>query len=350
MKLIDSLLEQMLDQNGSDLHLCTDAPPRIRVNGTLRNLGKDPLPAPELRGMLCEMVVPDRWEQFEGSGSDIDAAHEIPRGERFRMNIFRSAAGIGAVLRQIPSQIPIIDDLGLPQCLKKLSKYSSGLVLVTGPTGSGKSTTLAAIIHHINQHEKKHIITIEDPVEFTHKSLQSTIVHREVGTHTHSYANGLRSAMRSDPDVMLIGEMRDMETIRLGLDCASMGMLVFATLHTNSAAKTIDRIINAFPSDQKNQIRIVLAQSLRAIVAQLLCNKAAGGRVAAHEILLSHLALPNTIRTGSLSNLNNIITQNRDMGMISMDVSLQHLLKQGIITQEEAYMKALNKGSFSLSS
>jgi twitching motility protein PilT len=262
------------------------------------------------------------------------------------MNLFRNSHGIATVLRQIPSRIASIDELGLPQALKDIAGYSEGLVLVTGPTGSGKSTTLAAIINHINENFQKQVITLEDPVEFTHSDKMSTIIHREVNEHTATFARGLRSVIRADPDVVLIGEMRDMETIRLALNCAAMGMLVFATVHTNNATKTIDRIIDAFPADEQNQTRIMLADSLRGVISQLLCKKQDGGRIAVHEILLKHSALPNCIRKGSLSSIRNIIDQNREKGMIAMDSSIQSLLDEGIISPKEAYMKAIDKSRF----
>lgn len=348
MNVLDSLLTQMLERGGSDLHLSVGAPAKIRVDGVIHPLNEQPIEAAELEVMLKEVTPPNRWEHFLATG-DADLAHEIPGTARFRMNLFRNSWGMATVLRQIPSRIASIDELNLPQCLKEIAHYRDGLVLVTGPTGSGKSTTLAAMLNHINEAQQKQVITIEDPVEFSHSDKNSTFIHREVTEHTHSFADALRSAMRADPDVILIGELRDMETIRLALNCASMGMLVFATLHTNNATKTIDRIIDAFPADEQNQTRIMLAESLRGIVSQLLCQKVGGGRVAVHEILLSHSSLGNCIRTHSLSNIRNIIDQNRDAGMISMDASLNTLLEQGLITQEEAYMKAIDKAQFSVS-
>ena len=345
MNKLDTLLTDMLTQGGSDLHLAVGAPPKTRIDGVIHPLNDQPVDEAELEAMLKEVTPQHRWDTFIETG-DVDLAHEIPDKARFRMNLFKNSWGIATVLRQIPSRIAGIDELNLPDSLKDIANYQSGLVLVTGPTGNGKSTTLAAIIDHINETSKKQIITLEDPVEFAHNDKNSTIIHREVGEHTHSFAAGLKSAMRADPDVILIGEMRDMETIRLALNCASMGMLVFATLHTNNATKTIDRIIDAFPADEQNQIRILLAESLRGIVSQLLCQKKDGGRVAVHEILLKHGALPNCIRTHSLSNIRNIIDQNREQGMISMDASLRKLLQDDLITQEEAYMKANDKGQF----
>jgi len=344
---LDKLLVTMLERGGSDLHLSVGTPPKTRIDGVIHNLEQEPISAEHIESMLLEVTPKARWQRFTDTG-DVDLAHEIPGHARFRMNIFRNNWGTATVLRQIPSRVASIDELKLPQCLKEVAEYNSGLVLVTGPTGNGKSTSLAAILNHINEHQQKQIITIEDPVEFTHTDKMSTFIHREVTEHTHSFGAGLRGAMRSDPDVILIGEMRDMETIRLALNCAAMGMLVFATLHTNNATKTIDRIIDAFPSEEQNMVRIMLAESLTAIVSQLLCRKVSGGRVAVHEILLKHSSLANSIRTHSLSNIQNIIDQNRERGMISMDASLRNLLDAGIIDQDEAYMKAINKASFIL--
>ena len=254
--------------------------------------------------------------------------------------------GMSAVLRQIPSKILTLEDLKLPEVLKEICAYRSGLVLVTGPTGSGKSTTLAAMIDYINDTYSRHIITIEDPIEFVHQNKKSTIVHREVGIHSHSFPRALRGAMRSDPDIVLIGEMRELDTIRLGLTCAASGMLVFGTLHTNNAPKTIDRIIDAFPANEQAQIRTMLAECLQGIVSQLLCRKLPKGRVAVHEILLWSDGLPNTIRKGQIANIRTIIEGNKARGMQSMDESIQAVLDKGWITAEEAYMKASDKKRF----
>lgn len=344
MNQIDIFLTEMLNLGGSDLHLSVDAPPKARIHGVIHPLNDEPINAEAMERILREVTPQHRWETFLETG-DVDLAHEIQGKARFRMNLFRNNWGMAVVLRQVPSHIPSIDELNLPATLKKLTTYKDGLVLVTGPTGSGKSTTLAAIINHINENYRKQVITLEDPVEFAHTDKKSTIIHREVGEHTHTYYAGLKGAMRADPDVILIGEMRDQETIRLALNCAAMGMLVFATLHTNSAAKTIDRIINTFPADEQNQTRIMLAESLRGIVSQLLCKKKEGGRMAVHEILLNHVALPHCIRTNP-KNIENIIVQNRENGMITMDASLRKLLQQELITMEEAYMKAADKSQF----
>ena len=239
-----------------------------------------------------------------------------------------------------------MQDLKLPEVLKKICNFKGGLVLVTGPTGSGKSTTLAAMIDYINDNFSKHIITIEDPVEFVHQNKQCTIVHREIGIHSPSFPQALRGAMRSDPDIVLIGEMRELDTIRLGLTCATMGMLVFGTLHTNNAPKTIDRIIDAFPANEQAQIRTMLAACLQGVVSQLLCKKVGGGRIASHEILLWTDGLPNTIREGQINNIRTIIESNKGSGMQSMDGTLQGFLEKGLITADEAYMKATDKKLF----
>jgi twitching motility protein PilT len=249
-------------------------------------------------------------------------------------------------LRQIPSKILSFDDLKLPPALKKLCNLNEGLVVVTGPTGSGKSTTLAAMIDYINDTSARHIITIEDPVEFVHQNKKSVIVHREVGDHTRSFGAALKGAMRHDPDIILVGEMRELETIKLALSCASMGMLVFGTLHTNNAPKTIDRIINAFPAQEQNQVRVMLAGCLAGVVAQLLCKRMPKGRCAVHEILLQHEALPNTIRSGQINNIRALIEGGGADGMITMDQSLLARVQDGSIEPKEAYLKAANKPPF----
>jgi len=345
MNDLNSLLTEMLERGGSDLHLSVGAPPKTRIDGVIHALNDAPIEQAKMESMLKAVTPEHRWKAFLET-HDTDLAYEIPGRARFRMNLFRNSKGIATVLRQIPSRIAGIEELGLPVALKDIADYSEGLVLVTGPTGSGKSTTLAAIIDQINETSQRQIITLEDPVEFTHNDKNSTILHREVSEHSHSFDAGLRGAMRADPDVIMIGEMRSMETIRLALNCAAMGMLVFATLHTNNATKTIDRIVDAFPSDEQNQARIMLAESLRGIVSQLLCKRKDGGRVAAHEILLKHSSLSNCIRNSALSSIRNIIDQNRSAGMISMDVSLRKLLDEGVITSDEAYMKAIDKTQF----
>jgi twitching motility protein PilT len=294
---------------------------------------------------LREICPAARWDDYI-ERKDLDLAHEIPGLARFRCNFLYNHWGQAAVFRQIPARILSLEELQLPETLKKLCRLPEGLVLVTGPTGSGKSTTLAAMIDHINTTLDRHIVTIEDPIEFVHQNKRSVIVHREVGEHTHSFAEALKGAMRHDPDILLIGEMRELETIKLALGCASMGMLVFGTLHTNNAPKTVDRIINAFPADEQNQVRVMLSSCLAGIVSQLLCKRLPKGRCAVHEILLQHEALPNTVRSGQIANIRSIIENGRSDGMITMDQSLLARVREGVIAPAEAYLKAADKSLF----
>jgi len=345
MAAIDALLRTMLEKGGSDLHLTIGLPPKSRISGALQAIGPNPLASAEMENLLKEVVPERRWAEYL-ERKDLDLAHEITGLARFRGNFLYNHWGQAAVFRQIPAKILSFEELKLPEALKKLCQLNEGLVVVTGPTGSGKSTTLAAMIDYINTNFCKHIITIEDPIEFVHPVKKSIIVHREVGEHTESFAAALKGAMRHDPDILLLGEMRELETIKLALGCASMGMLVFGTLHTNSAPKTIDRIINAFPADQQNQVRVMLAGCLAGVVAQLLCKKVPKGRCAVHEILLTHEALPNTIRSGQISNIKSIIESGGADGMITMDASLMNRVKDNTIEPKEAYMKAANKATF----
>ena len=345
MPAIDDLLKTMLERGGSDLHLTVGLPPKTRVSGALTPLNDTPFTAEKMEVFLQEICPPARWAQFLDT-KDLDLAHEIPGVARFRGNYLYNHWGQAAVFRQIPAKILSFDDLKLPPVLKKLCNLREGLVVVTGPTGSGKSTTLAAMIDYINETSARHIITIEDPIEFVHQNTQCTIVHREVGDHTRSFADALKGAMRHDPDILLLGEMRELETIKLALGCASMGMLVFGTLHTNNAPKTIDRIINAFPADEQNQVRVMLAGCLAGVVSQLLCKRIPKGRCAVHEILVQHEALPNTIRSGQISNIRAIIEGGGADGMITMDQSLLARVQDGSIAPVEAYMKAANKAPF----
>ena len=343
---IDELLRAMHALKGSDLHLMIGLAPRARVSGSLITLGQFPvLTAQHMEKLLHEICPPARWAAYLEK-HDLDFAYEIAGLARFRVNYLYNAWGQAAVFRQIPSKILSFDDLKLPEALKKLCTLREGLVLVTGPTGSGKSTTLAAMMDYINDTSRRNIVTVEEPIEFVHRNKKSVIVHREVGEHTDSFSGALRGAMRADPDIILVGEMREVETMRLALGCASMGMLVFGTLHTNNAPKTIDRIIDAFPADEQNQIRVLLAGCLRGIVSQLLCKKIEGGRVAVHEILLPHDALGGTIRSGNIAAIRNIIEGGRGEGMISMDTSLRQRYEDGEISAREAYMKATDKTLF----
>jgi twitching motility protein PilT len=345
MAEIDTLLRTMVDKGGSDLHLIVGQPPKARISGSIIPIGSQPLNAAAMESLLKELVPERRWKDFLESG-DLDFAHEIPGFARFRGNFLYNHWGQAAVFRQIPAKILSFDQLNLPEPIKKLCHLNEGLVVVTGPTGSGKSTTLAAMIDYINSNMSRHIITIEEPIEFVHPVKKCVIIHREVGEHTTSFEAALKSAMRHDPDILLVGEMRELETIKLALSCASMGMLVFGTLHTNNAPKTVDRIINAFPADQQNQVRVMLAGCLAGIVAQLLCKKIPKGRVAVHEILLRHESLANTVRSGQISNIRAIIEGGGAEGMVLMDTSLMNRLKDGTIEPKEAYFKAANKAAF----
>jgi twitching motility protein PilT len=345
MAEIDTLLRTMLERGGSDLHLTVGLPPKARISGALSPISDRIIDSATIEKLLKEVVPERRWNDYL-ERKDLDLAHEISGVARFRGNFLYNHWGQAAVFRQIPAKILSFDELKLPESLKKLCHLNEGLVVVTGPTGSGKSTTLAAMIDYINSNLCRHIITIEDPIEFVHPVRKSVIVHREVGEHTESFAAALKGAMRHDPDILLLGEMREMETIKLALGCASMGMLVFGTLHTNNAAKTVDRIINTFPADEQNQVRVMLSSCLAGVVAQLLCKRVPKGRCAVHEILLSHEALPNTIRSGQIANIKSIIESGSADGMITMDNSLMARVKDGTIEAKEAYMKAANKGTF----
>lgn len=345
MAAIDGLLQQLIGKGGSDLHLTANLPPRGRISGSLESLGEEALTQATIEPLLREICPPHKWGQF-CEDSDLDFAYEVPGLARFRCSYLRNHWGMAAVLRQIPSRILTFDDLKLPETLKRFCSLRSGLVLVTGPTGSGKSTTLAAMIDHINSTQKRHIITIEDPVEFVHPSKQSVIVHREIGEHTKSFSAALRSAMRSDPDIILLGEMRELETIRLALNAASMGILVFGTLHTNSAPKTVDRVINVFPAEEQNQVRVMLAGCLAGIVSQLLCKRKDKGRIAVHEILHRNDALPNIIRSGKIADIRSVLESGVAEGMSLMDAVLMARYRDGSITAREAYMKASEKKTF----
>jgi twitching motility protein PilT len=347
MAAVDKLLIALKERSGSDLHLAAGIPPRLRVRGNLDAIeGQGALDDAALRALLREIVSAEQWSEYE-AGGDLDFAYGLPGVARFRANYLVQQNGAGAVFRIIPEQILTVEELGLPPAITKLAALSKGLVLVTGPTGSGKSTTLAAIVDHINRNFSKHIVTIEDPVEFVHQNQKSVLSHREVGTHTQGFGPALRAAIRQDADVVLVGEMRDRETIALAITAAEMGMLVFGTLHTNSAAKTIDRIIDAFPAKEQNQVRLSLSESLVAVVSQLLVPTADGkGRCAVHEILLRTSGLPNIIREGKISMLNSLIEGGRAVGMQSMDDTLFALVKQGKIRGSDAYMKATNKARF----
>jgi len=344
---IDELLRYLKEHKGSDLHLAAGLEPRIRVNGALCVVeGTKRLDDGGLRKLMREIASESHWAAFDAT-RDLDFAYGLEGLARFRANYFVQERGAGAVFRMIPEKIVPLEELKLPKAIESLVHLHKGLVVVTGPTGSGKSTTLAAIIDMINRTYAKHILTLEDPVEFVHQNKKSVLSHREVGSHTQGFGPGLRSAIRQDADVVLVGEMRDYETISLALTAAEMGMLVFGTLHTNSAPKTIDRIIDTFPADEQTQVRLSLAESLAAVVAQLLLPTADGkGRVAANEILLKTRALPNIIREANISMLGSFIQQGKQDGMQLMDDALFELVQSQSVAPYDAYLKASDKARF----
>ncbi|MCX5662850.1 MAG: type IV pilus twitching motility protein PilT [Planctomycetota bacterium] len=347
MAKIDALFRMVKEKKASDLHMLQGLPPKLRVHGDLEAIEGHPILTEEsLKEYLHEIARPDQIAKYETTG-DLDFAYGLEGVARFRCNYLKQVHGRGAVFRQIPDKILTVDDLGMPKAISALAHLRSGLVLVTGPTGSGKSTTLAAVIDLINRTYKKHVITIEDPIEFVHENRNSVITQREVGFHTDGFAEALRAAVREDPDVILVGEMRDLETISLALTAAELGLLVFGTLHTNSAAKTIDRVIDVFPASRQPMVRTMLAESVAAIVSQLLLKKKDGkGRVAALEILLRKEGMSNMIREGAISKILSLMETSRADGMQLMDHHLMTLYRDGAIDGNAAYMKAFNKSAF----
>ena len=348
MPQIETYFEIAHERHASDVHLAAGQPPTFRIHGELTRLDElaDPLGHEVLRKILIEIAPEEKMRVFDETG-DVDFGYETPRYGRFRANYFNQKNGCGAVFRHIPSKVPTVDDLGLPALLKKAAQFKSGLVLVTGPTGSGKSTTLAAIVDQANRSRKDHIITIEDPIEFVHPSQGCLVNHREIGSHTRSFASALRAALREDPDILMVGEMRDLETIRLAIEAAATGHLVFGTLHTVSAAKTVDRIIEVFPADEQAQVRSTLASGLKLTVAQRLLKRAdKPGRCAALEILLATAAVSNLVREGKTHQIASAIQTGKKLGMQSMDDALLDLLKQGWIKPEDAYDQASEKHRF----
>ncbi|BBO83720.1 twitching motility protein PilT [Desulfosarcina ovata subsp. sediminis] len=346
MATIDTYFKEMKQNGASDLHLAIGFPPMIRQSGELRPLDHPVITAEANRKILYEILTDEQQESVE-ENLDFDMAYELAGVGRFRCNIFHQQRGFGAVFRIIPTTILTLEQLNLPEAVRSIADFKKGLVLVTGPTGSGKSTTLAAMINYINETRDAHIITIEDPLEFVHPNKKCIFTQREIGTHAKSFADALKVAGREDPDVILVGEMRDLETISLALTCAELGILVFGTLHTNSAAKTIDRIINAFPSNQQAQARTMLSESLRAVIAQQLLRTADGkGRCAANEILIGSSALASMIREGKITQIESLIQTGTKSGMQTMDQHLAQLVEEEKITREAAYEKAINKKLF----
>ena len=346
MAQIDPYLSEILEKRGSDLHFIAGDPPRIRVYGDLTPLRAEKLSADYVKTALYEIMpktAVDRFEKKDGA----DFAYSLEGKGRFRVNIMRQLNGMGGVFRAIPSKALTLDELKLPEAVRQLCRANSGLILVTGKTGSGKSTTLAAMIDDINARVKGHILTIEDPIEFVHLRKSCLISQREIGVHSPSFAAALHSALREDPDVILVGELRDLETMSIAVTAAEMGILVMGTLHTNGAAATVDRMINVFPSDKQSHVRTMLSTSLRGVVSQQLLQRAdKQGRVAALEILVNTPASQNLIRQGKLDQLENTMQAGGAFGMRTMDTAIQHLLEQKQITGKEAYKKAINKGKF----
>ncbi len=347
MATIDELFRYLIENKGSDLHLSEGQPPKTRVHGAVTPIpGYGILEGEAFKKILAEICDPAAFQRYLDAG-DLDFAYEMDEHSRFRCNYLKQQNGLAAVFRLIPTEIAPLEALGVPDVVKEFGHMRSGLVLVTGPTGSGKSTTLAALLDYINSNFNRHIITIEEPIEFVHRNKKSIITQREVPIQTPSFADGLRAALREDADIVLVGEMRDLETISLALTAAETGLLVFGTLHTNNARKTVDRIIDVFPSDQQSQVRTMLAASLRGVVAQLLCKRIdRPGRTAVHEIMFATPAVAAIIREGATQKLYDVITGGKSDGMQFMDESIWQKLRDGMISPEEAYMKAIDKTRF----
>ncbi len=346
MPAIDTYLRQVLERDGSDLHFIAGDLPRIRQYGELKPLAAEPLAADAVKAALYEIMPKLSVERFEAKDGT-DFAYSLPGAARFRVNVMRQLNGMGGVFRAIPSKARTAEELQLPDSVKNLCRVNNGLILVTGKTGSGKSTTLAALIDDINTREKGHILTIEDPIEFVHQRKNCLISQREIGVHAASFASALQSALREDPDVILVGELRDLETMSIAVTAAEMGILVMGTLHTNGAAATVDRLVNAFPADKQPHVRTMLSTSLRGVVSQQLIPRAdKKGRVAALEILVNTPAVANLIRQGKLDQLENAMQSGSATGMRLMDTAIQQLLEQRLITGKDAYRKAINKSRF----
>jgi twitching motility protein PilT len=346
MAKIDAFFRLMSSQGASDLHMMAGCPPCLRIQGDVEPVKYHELTSDELLEMLAEITPEHKLKEFEETG-DIDFAYELPGVSRYRANFFRQVNGVGAVFRHIPAKIMTIDQLGLPTIARRFATMEKGLVLVTGPTGSGKSTTLAAIIDYANRNRRDHIITIEDPIEFKHQRANCLISHREVGQHTKSFSAALRGALREDPDIIMVGEMRDLETIALAIEAAATGHLVFATLHTQSATKTVDRIIDVFPTEVREQVRANLADSLKGVISQTLCKRIdIRGRIAALEIMVGTPAAANLIREGKTHQLINVIQTGRGLGMRTLDDGIEDLLHKKVISPEEAFDRCVSKEHF----
>jgi twitching motility protein PilT len=343
---ISELLAFVVKNNASDLHLSSGLPPMIRVHGDIRRINVPPLAHEDVHAMVYDIMSDSQRKVYE-EHLECDLSFEVPNLARFRVNAFVQQRGAGAVFRTIPSGVVTLEGIKAPKIFGDIAHQPRGIVLVTGPTGSGKSTTLAAMVNHVNENEYGHILTIEDPIEFVHEAKKCLINQREVGPHTLSFSNALRSALREDPDVILVGELRDLETIRLALTAAETGHLVFGTLHTSSAAKTIDRIVDVFPAAEKEMVRAMLSESLRAVISQTLLKlKSGNGRVAAHEIMIGTPAIRNLIRENKVAQMYSAIQTGQSFGMQTLDQNLQDLVKRGVVAVGEARMRAQNKDIF----
>jgi twitching motility protein PilT len=342
---LEALLRELASSGASDLHLRSGQPPIFRRHGSLARAEAEPIAADRLETMLAALLPPAAREEYRDR-HDVDWAHEIADVGRFRGNAGRDRFGPFAVFRAIPTRVQTAEELGLSREIQNLCQLSKGLVVVTGPTGSGKSTTLAAMIDLINRTRTDHILTIEDPIEFVHESKQCLVTQRQVGVHTAGFKAALRAALREDPDVVLVGEMRDLETVSIAIETAETGHLVFGTLHTTTAASTVDRIIDQFPADRQAQVRVMLSESLRGVIAQTLCKKKGGGRVAAREVLLSIPAVSNLIREGKTFQIPSIMQTNKRAGMVTLNDSLLELVDQGLVEPEEAYLKSVDRSGF----
>jgi twitching motility protein PilT len=342
---ITQLLSFAVKHNASDLHLSSGVPPMIRVDGDVKRINMPALSHKDVHSMVYDIMNDKQRKDYE-EFFETDFSFEIPKLARFRVNAFNQNRGAAAVFRNIPSEILSLDDLGAPKIFKDICLQPRGIVLVTGPTGSGKSTTLEAMVHYINDNKPDHILTIEDPIEFVHESRKSLINQREVHRDTLGFAEALRSALREDPDVVLVGELRDLETIRLALTAAETGHLVFGTLHTSSAAKTMDRVVDVFPAAEKEMVRAMLSESLRAVISQTLLKKTGGGRIAAHEIMIGTPAIRNLIREGKVAQMYSAIQTGQSAGMQTLDQCLQELVAKSVVSREEARFRAANKESF----